>query len=47
MQAATWRAEHWAQVHGVPHAFGSYDALLHSGVVDVVYNPLPNSLHAE
>lgn len=41
------RAERWAQEHGVPHAFGSYDALLDSGVVDVVYNPLPNSLHAE
>jgi len=40
------RAEQWAEAHGVPHAFGSYEALIGSGEVDVIYNPLPNSLHA-
>ncbi|MEJ2666606.1 MAG: Gfo/Idh/MocA family oxidoreductase [Deinococcales bacterium] len=29
----------------IPNAFGSYDQLLASSHVDVVYNPLPNHLH--
>jgi|YNPNPStandDraft_1061719.scaffolds.fasta_scaffold05997_2 xylose dehydrogenase (NAD/NADP) len=41
------RARAWAREHGIPHAFGSYDELLRSGKADVIYNPLPNSLHAE
>ena len=41
------RADEWAMEHGIPRAFGSYDALIHSGEVDVIYNPLPNSMHAE
>ncbi|HOZ46436.1 MAG TPA: Gfo/Idh/MocA family oxidoreductase [Candidatus Hydrogenedentes bacterium] len=41
------RAYEWAKEHGVPRAFGSYEELLKSGEVDVIYNPLPNSLHAE
>lgn len=41
------RAQRWAREHDVPQAFGSYDELLQSGAVDVIYNPLPNSLHAE
>jgi predicted dehydrogenase len=41
------RAEGWATRHGVPQAFGSYDEMLRSGAVDLVYNPLPNSLHAQ
>ena len=41
------KAQRWADAHGVSRAFGSYDELLRSGEVDVVYNPLPNSLHAE
>jgi len=40
------RARSWADRHGVPLAFGSYDDLLRSGQVDLVYIPLPNSLHA-
>jgi len=32
---------------GIPLAFGSYEALVTSGEVDVVYVPLPNALHAE
>lgn len=31
----------------IPQVFGSYDAMLESGVVDAVYIGLPNHLHAE
>lgn len=41
------RAEAWARHHGIPLAFGRYEDLLASGEVDLIYNPLPNSLHAE
>jgi len=41
------RASEWAREHGIPRAFGSYEELLQSGEIDVLYNPLPNSLHAE
>jgi D-xylose 1-dehydrogenase (NADP+, D-xylono-1,5-lactone-forming) len=40
-------AKAWAEDRNVPHAFGSYEEMLRSGCVDAVYNPLPNSLHAE
>ena len=40
------RAAGWAETRGVPHSFGSYDELLGSNLVDAVYVPLPNSLHA-
>ncbi|MCX5757647.1 MAG: Gfo/Idh/MocA family oxidoreductase, partial [Candidatus Hydrogenedentes bacterium] len=41
------RASEWAKEHGIPRAFGSYDDLIQSREVDVIYNPLPNSMHAE
>lgn len=41
------RANEWAKNFGVPRAFGSYDELIHSGEVDAIYNPLPNSMHCE
>jgi len=41
------RASEWAKEHGLPRAFGSYEDLLRSGEVEAIYNPLPNSLHAE
>jgi D-xylose 1-dehydrogenase (NADP+, D-xylono-1,5-lactone-forming) len=41
------RAGEWAREHGIPRAFGSYDAMLESGEIDAVYNPLPNSMHRE
>lgn len=41
------RARSWAGARGVPLSFGSYEALLRSGEIDVIYNPLPNRLHAE
>ena len=41
------RAQAWASQHGVPRAYGSYEALLADGDIDAIYNPLPNSMHAE
>jgi xylose dehydrogenase (NAD/NADP) len=41
------RAAAFAARHGIPRAWGSYDALLADPGVDVVYIALPNSLHAE
>ena len=39
------RAREAAERLRIPHAYGSYEALLASPEVDVVYNPLPNHLH--
>lgn len=41
------RAEAYARKHGLAKAHTSYDALLADPEIDAVYNPLPNSLHAE
>ena len=41
------RAAAFAATHGVAQAFGSYDALLATSDIDVVYISLPNHLHAE
>jgi xylose dehydrogenase (NAD/NADP) len=40
-------AQAWASGRGVPHAFGSYEEMLASDVIDAVYIPLPNALHKE
>lgn len=40
------RARDWADRHGIDLSFGSYEDLLRSDAVDLVYVPLPNSLHA-
>ena len=40
-------ADRYAREWKIPHAFGSYEALLNDPEIDVIYNPLPNSLHAE
>jgi predicted dehydrogenase len=41
------RAAAFGASHGIPRAFGSYEALLAWPDVDVVYVSLPNHLHAE
>ncbi|QNE13158.1 Gfo/Idh/MocA family protein [Pseudarthrobacter sp. NBSH8] len=41
------RAREYADKHGVPQAFGSYEALLGSPDIDAVYIALPNALHLE
>jgi predicted dehydrogenase len=41
------RAKNYAQEWRIPHAYGSYEELLADENIDVIYNPLPNHLHAE
>jgi D-xylose 1-dehydrogenase (NADP+, D-xylono-1,5-lactone-forming) len=41
------RAEAYARANGIERAYGSYEALLADGDLDVVYISLPNSLHVE
>ena len=41
------RARAYALDHGIPIAHTGYDALLEDPNVDVIYNPLPNLMHAE
>jgi D-xylose 1-dehydrogenase (NADP+, D-xylono-1,5-lactone-forming) len=41
------RAAEFAAATGVPQVFDTYDALIASGAVDTIYNPLPNGLHAK
>ena len=40
-------ADAYAREWKIPRAYGSYEALLADPEIDVVYNPLPNHLHAE
>ncbi|QLF69122.1 Gfo/Idh/MocA family oxidoreductase [Peteryoungia desertarenae] len=41
------KAREMADRFSVPHAFGSYDEMLASDVIDAVYIPLPTSQHVE
>jgi len=41
------KAASFADETGVPRHYGSYEALLADRDIDAIYNPLPNSLHAE
>jgi xylose dehydrogenase (NAD/NADP) len=41
------RAQAYAREWGIPRVHDSYGALLADPGIDAVYNPLPNSLHAE
>lgn len=41
------KAAGFAGETGVPRHYGSYEALLADPGIDAVYNPLPNSLHAQ
>lgn len=40
-------AEAYAREWNIPRAYGSYEALLADPEIDVIYNSLPNHLHAE
>src|SRR6185436_7827938 len=40
-------AEKYAREKKIPRAHGSYESLLADPEIDVIYNPLPNHLHAE
>jgi len=41
------KAKDYAKESRIPHAYGSYEELLADENIDVIYNPLPNHLHAE
>lgn len=41
------KAQAFATEHGIPKAYGSYEELLNAPDIDAIYNPLPNSEHAE
>src|ERR1700759_4797003 len=41
------KAEKFAKENDVPRFHGSYEALFADPEIDAIYNPLPNSLHAE
>lgn len=41
------RAQAYAKEHNIPRTFGSYEEMLADPDVDVIYNPLPNNMHAE
>jgi D-xylose 1-dehydrogenase (NADP+, D-xylono-1,5-lactone-forming) len=41
------KAERFARETGVPRFLASYEALLADPEIDAIYNPLPNSMHAE
>src|SRR5512138_1361414 len=40
-------ADRYARAKRIRRAYGSYEALLADPEIDVIYNPLPNHLHAE
>jgi predicted dehydrogenase len=41
------KADEYARVNKLKRAYGSYAHLLADPDIDVIYNPLPNNLHAE
>jgi D-xylose 1-dehydrogenase (NADP+, D-xylono-1,5-lactone-forming) len=40
------KSKEYAREWHIPHAYGSYEELLADETIDVIYNPLPNHLHA-
>jgi predicted dehydrogenase len=41
------RAREFAKKHGIARVLNSYDDAINDAAIDVIYNPLPNSLHRE
>ncbi len=41
------KADEYARLNKIKRAYGSYEALLADPAIDVIYNSLPNNLHAE
>jgi D-xylose 1-dehydrogenase (NADP+, D-xylono-1,5-lactone-forming) len=41
------RARAFAERHGIPTAYGSYEELLADPAVEAIYNPLPNTMHCD
>src|SRR5271170_2753740 len=41
------RAREFADANGIPRVVATYDDLVNDPGLDVIYNPLPNSLHCE
>lgn len=41
------KAQAYASERGIPRVFGSYESMLADPDIDVIYNPLPNNMHAE
>jgi xylose dehydrogenase (NAD/NADP) len=41
------KASAFAQEHGIPQAYGSYEELLADPTIDVAYIPLPNNMHCD
>ena len=41
------RAREFAAAHGIPRVLATYDDLVNDPGLDVIYNPLPNSLHCQ
>jgi len=41
------RAREFAAAHGIPRVHATYDDVVNDPELDVIYNPLPNSLHCQ
>jgi D-xylose 1-dehydrogenase (NADP+, D-xylono-1,5-lactone-forming) len=41
------KAQNYAKEKNIPVAYGSYEELLADKNIDIIYNPLPNSMHGE
>ncbi|HDS74568.1 MAG TPA: Gfo/Idh/MocA family oxidoreductase, partial [Firmicutes bacterium] len=41
------KAHAFAAEYGIPRSYGSYEELIDDPKIDCIYNPLPNSMHAD